>query len=112
MRTSAVILLLLAIIWSCSSATRQAQDESEPKTTIRVDNRNTLDMTIYALRNSHRVRLGIVSSLSTKVLTIPDHLVRGTLSLRFLADPVGSARTPISEQLTVIPGDQVEMIIN
>jgi hypothetical protein len=78
---------------------------------VRVENRAWLDMNVYVLRGSQRVRLGNVTANSTRVLRIPQSLVFGATPLRFLADPIGSRRTPISHEIVVRPGDEVTLYI-
>jgi hypothetical protein len=48
---------------------------------------------------------------STQSFTIPNYLIRGSGPIRFLADPVGGERTPVSEEITVQPGDVVGLTI-
>lgn len=78
--------------------------------TVRVENRGLPDMTIYVVNQTQRVRLGIAPGLNTTILRIPRDLVRGG-SVRFLADPVGSDRTPVSEEISVFPGDEIVLVI-
>jgi hypothetical protein len=78
---------------------------------VQVQNQGFTDMVIYAVSGSQRVRLGIATGNSTQTFTIPRYLVRGAGPLRFLADPVGSDRAPVSEELTVQPGDLVTLTI-
>lgn len=80
-------------------------------TTLRVDNRGFLDMTIYVLRTGQRTRLGVVSGTSRATFRIPDFLVQGVQSLRFQADPIGGRRAPISEEINVRPGDRLDLVI-
>ena len=68
-------------------------------------------MTIYVLRGGERRRLGLVNALSTQVLPIPSVLIDGSGVLRFLADPIGGNRTPVSEEIFVRDGDVVPLII-
>jgi hypothetical protein len=69
-------------------------------------------MTIYVLRGGgQRIRLGTVTGNTTQVLVIPSYVLTGPTELRFLADPIGGTRTPVSEEITVSPGDDVELII-
>ncbi len=105
-----LLLTLLALLTACGTSKRQPQLQGE-ETTVRVDNRNFLDMTIYVLRGSQRVRLGLVNGVSTQIFRIPDNLIFGASSLRFLADPVGGNATPVSQEITIISGDQVQLII-
>ena len=48
---------------------------------------------------------------STTTFTIPANLIFGATPLRFLADPIGSNRTPVSDEITVQPGDQVRLVL-
>lgn len=82
-----------------------------PQTTLRVDNQAVLDMTIYALRGSERRRLGFAGALRVTLLQIPPSLIFGATPLRFLADPIGSNRAPVSEEISVSPGDEVTLQI-
>ncbi len=80
------------------------------RTTVTVDNQSFSDMTVYASRGQ-RIRLGTASGKSTTVFTIPSHLVSGTAVLRFIADPIGSSRASVSEEISVSAGDEVGLLI-
>jgi hypothetical protein len=68
-------------------------------------------MVVYAISGGQRIRLGLATGNSSKTFTIPRHLVRGAGPIRFLADPVGGNRAPVSEEMTVQPGDIVTLTI-
>ena len=97
---------------ACSGNKKEdvAAEPVEP-THLRVDNRAYLDMTIYVYRSSQRVRLGTATGNSVTRLTIPANLIFGATPLRFMADPIGGNRTPISSEITVAPGDEVVLTI-
>jgi hypothetical protein len=78
---------------------------------LRVDNQSVADMTIYALRGSEKIRLGLATGIKVSMLTIPPYLIYSATPLRFLADPIGSSRTPVSDEITVSPGDVVTLTI-
>jgi hypothetical protein len=78
---------------------------------LQVENQGFTDMVVYALSGAQRVRLGIVTGNSGRSFTIPTYLTRGAGPLRFLADPIGGNRTPVSEEMTVHPGDVVSLTI-
>lgn len=109
------ILLLLLMLAACSSA--RGSDEGTPSpvrgsATLQVDNQGFLDMTVYAVDGARRERLGIARGHATTTLTIPDRLVRGGAApLQFLCDPIGDEGLPVSQEITVEPGDEVELII-
>lgn len=85
-------------------------DPNQP-TVIQVDNHGFSDMTIYAVRNSQRVRLGIATGNGKTNFNIPRSLSGGLATLRFIADPIGSRRNSLSEEITVAPGDTVVLMI-
>lgn len=94
--------------WRKGAANSQ---EVERPTTLRVRNQGFLDVNVYAVRGSQRVRLGTVTGNTTQVLRIPGFLMNGITPLRFLADPIGNQRTPTSEEIVVTPGDEVQLFI-
>jgi hypothetical protein len=85
--------------------------EPQPVTRLRVQNQAFLDMTIYVYRGPQRLRLGTANGNSTARFTIPASLIFGATPLRFQADPIGSNRASISEEITVSPGDEVTLLI-
>ena len=78
---------------------------------LQVDNQSIADMTIYAIRSGQRIRIGLATGLKVTMLTIPSSLIFGPTPLQFLADPIGSNRRPVSEEITVSPGDVVMLTI-
>lgn len=78
---------------------------------LQVENQGFSDMVIYVVTGTQRVRLGLATGNSTKSFPIPNYLIRGAGTLRFLADPVGGDSTPVSEEITVQPGDIVNLTI-
>jgi hypothetical protein len=103
------VLAAAGLLAACAYSRAAANPQEE--TTVRVDNQGTLDMNIYVLRGAERIRLGTVTGLSTQVLKIPKNIIFGATPLRFLADPIGSSRMPVSEEIVVTAGDQVTLRI-
>ena len=114
-RTATMSLLLGALSLGAAACSRNSKEdeaaEPVPATTIRVENRAFLDMTIYVYRGPQRLRLGTANGNSTSRFTIPSSLIFGATPLRFQADPIGSSRASISEEVTVAPGDEVTLTI-
>lgn len=101
----AAAVAAVALLAACASL-RNAPASTAPQTSLKVDNQAFLDMTIYVMRGPERVRLGLARGASTSTFVIPaDVLLPATL--RFVADPIGSSRASISEEISVSPGDQV-----
>lgn len=103
-------LAIMIILASCSGTRRPPADPQEA-TYVRVENQSTLDMNIYVLRGSQRVRLGTATAHQTSRFRIPRDLIFGITALRFMADPIGSNRTPISHEIAVTAGDEIELRI-
>jgi hypothetical protein len=104
----AAISLTLAV---CGPTASSETPEPAGETTLVVENQSTLQVTVYVLRDAQRQRLGTADALRTTRLRIPDNIMFGVTSLRFEIDPLGSRRTPISEQITVSPGEEVTLRI-
>lgn len=112
-RLGMCLLLAFASTLSCRTGGAPANADSGPATTtIDVQNNDFNDMTVYVVMNGQRTRLGVAPGLKTTVLTIPRYLVFSGSTLRFVGDPTGGNRTPVSEEIDVSPGDQLVMIIN
>jgi hypothetical protein len=114
MRTVLLLALAAALTTGCARRAQTAEPSGAmgtERTTVRVENRSFADMTIYVLRGAERIRLGTATGSATTVLEIPGTVVTIPTLLRFLADPIGSSRTPVSEEINVRPGDEVTLMI-
>ena len=105
-----LVILLVTGVACAGRAAEGAPDPSEPAM-VRVQNQGFSDMVVYAVSGGQRIRLGLATGNSTKEFPVPQHLVRAGGTIRFLADPVGSSRTPVSEEMAVQPGDVVSLTI-
>ena len=116
MRVLLAIVLTLSIAACAKTATTStnanASAETIEPTYVKVENRSFTDMNIYVIRSAgQRIRLGMVSGASNATFQIPQGLLFGTTALRFLADPIGSSRTPVSDEIGIRPGDTVTLTI-
>jgi hypothetical protein len=96
--------LSIAAVAGCIRPGKSTPDEP---TYVRVENQALSDATIYVWESSVRRRLGRVSSLSSETLLIPSSMVFGATPLRFQLDFLAGNRTPLTESITVVPGDTV-----
>ena len=106
-----LMLSLVVASLGCRTGRARNADDGPVRTTIEVQNEDFTDMTVYVLANGARTRLGIAPGNKTTVLTIPEYLIQGVPMMRFVAEPLGGYRTPVSEEVDVNPGDQLEMVI-
>jgi len=110
-RRSFVVAMFGLALAACGGSKSRSAPIPQPRTSVRVENQGFSDMTIYAIRSGQRVRLGTAAGNSTTTFTIPANLIFGATPLRFLADPIGANRTPVSDEITVQPGDQVRLVL-
>lgn len=103
---------MVALLVAAPGCVKHSVIPDEPDTiTIRVSNNNALDITVYAVNQSMRIRLGMVTTASTQRFEVSLHQVSPTGELQLLADPVGSRRTMRSEPIHVFAGQVVEWIL-
>jgi hypothetical protein len=107
-----VAVLTFSASTGCHSGKPDAGPAPNAGATLTVENQGFTDMTIYAVSGTvGRVRLGLAVGNTTQSFSIPGYLVNGGEILRFLADPVGGTRGPISDELQVSPGETVTLTI-
>jgi hypothetical protein len=102
---------LLLLLIGCAGRSQQTGPEPAESAMVQVQNQGFSDMVVYVVNGGQRIRLGLATGNSTKTFDIPRHLVRDVGTIRFLADPIGGNRTPVSEEMTVQPGDIVTLTI-
>ncbi len=110
----ATIVAVLATVAACSHNARPGRDDNgpQPVTRVRVENQAFLDMNIYVLgTGGGRQRLGTVTGNTNQEFVIPAYIVGPANSVRFLVEPIGSNRAPISNSLSVQPGQTVTLTI-
>jgi hypothetical protein len=107
------MVALCVSVFACSHRAKPNQGSGPPeKTSVRVDNQSFADMTVYVVAGGQRIRLGLATGSSTSKFTIPAYLIgNGIQQLRFIADPVGSNRMPVSDEISVSAGDEVVLTI-
>lgn len=110
MKLAIAIFALALAATACSSRAGSRNERLTEATTVTVDNQSFLDMTVYVSRGQ-RVRLGIARGHSKTTFAIPHSMLTSATQLRFIADPIGSQRTSISEEIHVTPGDSVGLLI-
>lgn len=96
---------------ACAHHVPPASNGPQPDTYVYVDNQGFTDMDIYAISGGQRIRLGTAVGVRKSKFKLPDYLVGGMQQVRFLARPIAGNRSPVSEQITIQPGEDVTLII-
>src|SRR2546429_4819648 len=78
---------------------------------VTVENQNFLDMNVFLIRGGQRIRLGTVPGLTSRILMVRPDLIGYGTELRFEVHPIGGRSNPISETITVRPGDVIQLTI-
>jgi hypothetical protein len=109
----ATVVAMLVSVAACSHSLKQpGNDDLEQTTRVRVENQAFLDMNVYVLTDGGaRTRLGTVTGNTNQVFVIPSYVVGPANSVRFLVEPIGSSRSPISNSLSIRPGQTVTLTI-
>lgn len=103
------LVLLVLVAASAAGCFRSRGGLPEDEITIEVENRNYLDVTIYAVSGGGRIRIGDVTGTGTKSFAVALRRVSPTGELRLQVDPVGSRRTWTSGSLQVFAGQTIEL---
>jgi hypothetical protein len=112
LRIPILIPALLVGSAACGGNPRPEAANPNQPAAVQVQNQSFTDMTIYAVsQSSERVRLGLAVGNTTQLFSLPAFLVGRGGTVRFVADPVGGNRTPVSEELSVEPGDTIGLTI-
>jgi hypothetical protein len=100
--------LLLLLSAACHSG-RTGDAEPMDQTSVRIENRASLDMDIFVRRNDGRVtRLGFAPGNETTRFALPPSLTAGAAWVQFEARPPRDAGEPVvSEPFPVRMGDEI-----
>ena len=78
---------------------------------VSVDNQNFLDMNVFLIRGGQRIRLGTVPGLSSRILMVRPDLIGYGTELQFELHPIGGRSNPVTETISVHPGDVIQLTI-
>lgn len=107
-------LLLLPLAAACASGEEEGYDAA-PRghyATLIVENDNTSNVTVYALRSGTRHRIGTVTGLSTESFPIRRTMLSGGGELNVGIDPLGSNRMYTAYPIYVSEGDVIEVTVS
>ena len=105
---AALLFVAPACFWHRKAAREAALDVPEAEIALRVTNHNFLDVTVYAIHNGQRTRVGTVTGSSSQVFYLPPRLLGLGREIQLLGDPIGSTDFALTETLMVQPGQYIE----
>ncbi len=115
MCAAALIAVLTPV--ACAHSGKSNPGDNDPqidaRTRVKVVNQALQDMTIYVVtENGQQIRLGLANATSSSTFDIPASLIySGMTVLQFMAVPIAGSRNPFTQQLSVEPGDMVQLTI-
>lgn len=83
----------------------------EQEARVQVTNNNWSDMTVYAVRDGHRVRLGTVTSMATQIFDLPRAILGAAANVQLVANPIGGRSSIRTPPVSVWPGQTVQFMI-
>ncbi|HEX2679986.1 MAG TPA: hypothetical protein VHQ03_01685 [Candidatus Dormibacteraeota bacterium] len=104
------VLLLVGVAAACHRSTAPPFNP-RAEVAVTVQNQNFLDMDVFVVRGAQRIRIGMVPGISTRILMVRPELVGLGAELRFEVHPIGGRGNPITETISVRPGDVVHLTI-
>lgn len=104
MRRIGTVLVFAGALAACASA--PSSDNVGPRSIVEVSNYNPLDMHVYVVVSGQRRSLGLVTTNNTESFRLPA-LAFASRDVAFLAEPIGSPRSYLSDELLIEPGDTV-----
>ena len=107
----ALLLLLGSALTACNTTAPQEAVPEVESFTVRLYNSNPLDVTVYALYNGSRYRLGQLGTTQTERFTLPPDLVVVSPLIRLEADPIGSAVIIFIDEFVVVPGEEIALTV-
>lgn len=109
---SLALVIAAATLAACTPRNAPREDTgSGAPAYVRVQNQLPQNYTLYASDGARRLRMGLAGPLHTTVLRIPQSLLFPAVTLRFEAQPDTPTTPPITERITVSPGDTVNLVI-
>jgi hypothetical protein len=106
--------LALAVALSGPAACHRpavASVNPQAEVAVSVNNQNFLDADIFIVRGTQRIRLGMVPGLTSRVLMVRPELIGYGQDVRFEVHQIGGRRDPLTETISVHPGDVVHLTI-
>ena len=113
-RTRAALATGLVALTLAGCSQNQADTGIIPNqaTILRVDNQSFNDMRIYVIQGGQRIRVGTANGKQTSTFKLPRSVISGFTTVRVQAVPIGANGNSVSEEISVQPGEELELRIS
>jgi hypothetical protein len=111
MRAPAAASLIVLVAGMACHRPAAAPLNPRAEVAVTVENQNFLDMDVFLIRGGQRVRLGMVPGLSSRILMVRPELIGYGTEVQFELHPIGGRGNPLSETISVRPGDVIHLTI-
>ena len=88
-----------------------ARGSSLPTATLHVENYNWMDVVVYAVQGTSRIRLGQVTSMGSANFRIPERFLAASENVRLMVDPIGSTEGYMTDGIVVRDGQRVSFSV-
>jgi hypothetical protein len=78
---------------------------------LQITNHHYLDITIYAIHDGQRTRIGVAGGSAHTSMVLPSRLLGVGRELQLYGDPIGSSERAITEVVVVQPGQFIEWLL-
>src|SRR2546423_15374751 len=101
---AAASLVVLAVTGAACHRPAAAPLNPRAEIAVTVDNQNFLDMDVFIIRGGQRLRLGMVSGLSSRILMVRPELIGYGTEVQFEVHPIGGRGKPPTRTTSGGPG--------
>jgi hypothetical protein len=102
------LVTMEAAMAACAARGAGAGSAGQQSSQLVVQNDNWLDVVVYLVHGTARIRMGTVTGLGHATFRIKQGVV-ATESARLLVDPIGASRGYLTDAITVMPGQRIEL---
>jgi hypothetical protein len=111
-RVALAAVVAAASLAGCSRNAKTAiVPPPEERIPLLITNHHFLDITVYAIHDGQRTRLGVAGGSAHTKMVVPARLLGVGRDLQLYGDPIGSSELAITEVIIVQPGQFIEWLL-
>ena len=107
------LLALLVVTFACGrERTAQASElKNTDDAVLTVQNDYLNDVAVYAVRAGTKTRVATVYGFKTETIPLKSSIITGAGTVRLLIQPLTTGQQYVTEPVTVLPGDSVQLTV-